>query len=1046
MLGTLKSIWKWYSQNEYAKEFTLYLVFVVLFSIVSFASKPGVTQYDTNMLTLDNFASSGNENYDDFDEISDVSGMWGYLEGHMAGLLFPNENYDGSLLDAIARLYILGNSRVMGAMRLRQVRSVDVNCPTPSWLQDVYGTSVKCQSPFTGGNKDTKPIHENTSKLENFTRPFLFQSAGALNTTNVYTFEGLYGKYSQDGYAVDLLPNVAAFQLAEMVEECIPVMEMSTNKCMEEQGVTWERFPPPPPPAAPQMSPPPPLFVTDGPGIAFKGSKEADDKLRREMFFNFELSDQPGESDKQEVIIMKNTGTLQLDWQLDPLSLQLNGSVAEWMDTIKTTPVSGKVNADQTVGITIAVGLGPTFVDLPAGTTRNMGSLRLTFGDKNSEAKGYVNVNVTYASPASAAAPAGAAPAGPARRLLATAASTSRQAARRGLSGSPHSPSRMRRTLIERDLSTCSTNWMYKKDGFVQNRTKVPSALDTKKCAKVENHAIDQNVCNSVYRDLGYTNCYCQLPYVSYQTLLELMELKKCGNCKCKKDPDASCSNSCTAQNIYSKQIEKLKSNGWVDGKTRAVVLDTNLLDANFNLFTTMRNIWEMPTIGGVFPYQKSRTFKLYRYVTGADMIIAILEIIFFAMIVWYTVEELIEIRKSGWEYWGDGWNYLDWANLIILYAVYGLRFGAFLIIEKFDYNSTSTNYIDFPPIALLATQELNISAINFFLIYFKIFKYLRFMPRMDSILVTVHACSFDLLLFVIMASIVLFGFGAAFYVSFGADVYEYRTLSAAHSTLALILLGDFDYAAIYDSNKVMAPLLFYLLQVVMFFILLNMFLAIICDAYADVKGNQSEEDLNFYSNLKDQLLDKISNLVTRKRAIKDLTEDILASDRNVDGLIDEDELKEVLKDNPKAYEILNSRGAKDLLAKYDVNQDGVLDKAEMSAILRELAEKEAEIETEMKIAETDEAEAEAHIASHGVGGAVRGGGGGMVAAHVDLKPVEDRIDKVEGQVKELSRNMAKKLSLMIDLMMSLSDQISATSATAPAGRGSSMPMLPGGK
>ncbi|XRB15048.1 polycystin 2 [Pseudoscourfieldia marina] len=953
MLGTLKSIWKWYSQNEYAKEFTLYLVFVVLFSIVSFASKPGVTQYDTNMLTLDNFASSGNENYDDFDEISDVSGMWGYLEGHMAGLLFPNENYDGSLLDAIARLYILGNSRVMGAMRLRQVRSVDVNCPTPSWLQDVYGTSVKCQSPFTGGNKDTKPIHENTSKLENFTRPFLFQSAGALNTTNVYTFEGLFGKYSQDGYAVDLLPNVAAFQLAEMVEECIPVMEMSTNKCMEEQGVTWERFPPPPPPAAPQMSPPPPLFVTDGPGIAFKGSKEADDKLRREMFFNFELSDQPGESDKQEVIIMKNTGRLQLDWQLDPLSLQLNGSVAEWMDTIKTTPVSGKVNADQTVGITIAVGLGPTFVDLPAGTTRNMGSLRLTFGDKNSEAKGYVNVNVTYASPASAAAPAGAAPAGPARRLLATAASTSRQAARRGLSGSPHSPSRMRRTLIERDLSTCSTNWMYKKDGFVQNRTKVPSALDTKKCAKVENHAIDQNVCNSVYRDLGYTNCYCQLPYVSYQTLLELMELKKCGNCKCKKDPDASCSNSCTAQNIYSKQIEKLKSNGWVDGKTRAVVLDTNLLDANFNLFTTMRNIWEMPTIGGVFPYQKSRTFKLYRYVTGADMIIAILEIIFFAMIVWYTVEELIEIRKSGWEYWGDGWNYLDWANLIILYAVYDLQI---------------------PP--LYATHGLNSRDGSRVLV--------RPAPvRHHGIHRAVRI-------------------RRAFYVSFGADVYEYRTLSAAHSTLALILLGDFDYAAIYDSNKVMAPRS----STCYGGDVLHPPQHVPGDYLRRLRGCQGQSErggLELLLQPQGSPLDKISNLVTRKRAIKDLTEDILASDRNVDGLIDEDELKEVLKDNPKAYEILNSRGAKDLLAKYDVNQDGVLDKAEMSAILRELAEKEAEIETEMKIAETDEAEAEAHIASHGVGGAVRGGGGGMVAAHVDLKPVEDRIDKVEGQVKELS-------------------------------------------
>ena len=297
------------------------------------------------------------------------------------------------------------------------------------------------------------------------------------------------------------------------------------------------------------------------------------------------------------------------------------------------------------------------------------------------------------------------------------------------------------------------------------------------------------------------------------------------------------------------------------------------------------------------------------------------------------------------------------------------------------------------------------------------------------------------------MASIVLFGFGAAFYVCFGADIYEYRTLSAAHSTLALILLGDFDYQSMLDSNKIMAPLLFYLLQVVMFFILLNMFLAIICDAYADVKGNQSEEDLNFYTALKDKVVKRLGNLVKRKRDVKDLTEDMLAADRNTDGLIDEDELREVLKDNPNAYEILNSRGAKDLLAKYDVNQDGVLDKQEMTAILRELAEKEAEIEAEMKDAEDEGENADQHISTHQMG---MGRGVGVVAANVDLKPVEDHIEKVEGQVKELSRNMAKKLSLMIDLMMSLSDQISASSAPAPSGARSStggVPMLPpGGK
>ena len=51
-------------------------------------------------------------------------------------------------------------------------------------------------------------------------------------------------------------------------------------------------------------------------------------------------------------------------------------------------------------------------------------------------------------------------------------------------------------------------------------------------------------------------------------------------------------------------------------------------------------------------------------------------------------------------------------------------------------------------------------------------------------------------------------------------------------------------------------------------------------------------------------------------------------------------------------------------------------------------------------------------------------------AANVDLTQVENRIDLVDQQVKELSRSMTKKLSLMVDLLMSLSDQVSTQSNT----------------
>ena len=47
-----------------------------------------------------------------------------------------------------------------------------------------------------------------------------------------------------------------------------------------------------------------------------------------------------------------------------------------------------------------------------------------------------------------------------------------------------------------------------------------------------------------------------------------------------------------------------------------------------------------------------------------------------------------------------------------------------------------------------------------------------------------------------------------------------------------------------------MTILLFYSYNIGVFMILLNMFLAIVADSYADVKGNQTQEDLDYYYDL----------------------------------------------------------------------------------------------------------------------------------------------------------------------------------------------------
>jgi len=55
----------------------------------------------------------------------------------------------------------------------------------------------------------------------------------------------------------------------------------------------------------------------------------------------------------------------------------------------------------------------------------------------------------------------------------------------------------------------------------------------------------------------------------------------------------------------------------------------------------------ELPATGGVVPSWQLRTVKLLRYVTPMDYFVLACEIIFMLFIVYYTIEEAIEVRTT---------------------------------------------------------------------------------------------------------------------------------------------------------------------------------------------------------------------------------------------------------------------------------------------------------------------------------------------------------------------------------------------------------------
>ena len=78
------------------------------------------------------------------------------------------------------------------------------------------------------------------------------------------------------------------------------------------------------------------------------------------------------------------------------------------------------------------------------------------------------------------------------------------------------------------------------------------------------------------------------------------------------------------------------------------------------------RIVFEFPATGGVIPSAKFRTVKLLKYVEAWDYFIMSCEFIFIAFIIYYIIEEALEIRKHGMKYVGSVWNVLDMVVVIV--------------------------------------------------------------------------------------------------------------------------------------------------------------------------------------------------------------------------------------------------------------------------------------------------------------------------------------------------------------------------------------------
>lgn len=285
----------------------------------------------------------------------------------------------------------------------------------------------------------------------------------------------------------------------------------------------------------------------------------------------------------------------------------------------------------------------------------------------------------------------------------------------------------------------------------------------------------------------------------------------------------------------------------WVDQATRAIVIELSVLNTNVNVITTNQLVFEFSPTGSLRAKHDSFAGRVMLYTlaqnAGPDLVVFIYQIIVCILfIAGASYHVLFLMRKTGLKYAGYGWNIVDVIIMVLFFANLILRMQTYAQVSMQDVFSPDVvgHPEKFMPFSLVLPSLILSNRILCFLVlicWIKVFKYLCLVGYFRLLVRVLERCAHELVIFSLLLLVIFFGFAVAFFVALGDDDETFSTLSNSFLVLFFMLLGGFqvDVNWFKPGASQLKPIIFLCYIILVYFILFNVFMAIVLDAYTMV-------------------------------------------------------------------------------------------------------------------------------------------------------------------------------------------------------------------
>ena len=297
---------------------------------------------------------------------------------------------------------------------------------------------------------------------------------------------------------------------------------------------------------------------------------------------------------------------------------------------------------------------------------------------------------------------------------------------------------------------------------------------------------------------------------------------------------------------VSKKILTNLRNFFWVDRYTRSLITEANIYNANTNLLLIVTFVHEIIPTGGWNFYYNIQALKLYRYVGGMGDVVILFDIIFLFVTLIGLYQVIKCARRNGFK------AYITnvWYLLHLVVTVCSLLAIMLFILRLLFVKNAVQAYNDEPELftsfAYVGQIEYVIMALLGFVTFFTTLEFLRILRFNKTIGTLLKTCSMlaaPLASFFVTFVIIYMSFVSLSHCIFADKLEGYRSVKMTVVTLLLMFMGQFDLSEFLSNAPFFGPLLFFTYMIIVTMILINLFVGIICDAFAAAGEDDDEEE-----------------------------------------------------------------------------------------------------------------------------------------------------------------------------------------------------------